>query len=180
MAIVALLAPRRALADSNHSGFTLELGTGVGAFASFQIDGDNVIEPALAPVSIRLGGFVSNRIAIMAQASALFFTYSPASMSNEGSALESSLTRSFLVGATVQWWLSDSWALETGAGLSLLGNGPVESQLNRGLGLSMGLSRSLMDAAGGTLSAVWEVSPSFYSRRETTLSSTIGLKWQLP
>ncbi len=169
-----------AQADSDRGGFTLSIYTGAGGFSSFQIDGDNVLEPAIAPVSIGVGGFVWNRFALLLRASATVFRYSPQGMGSAESRLEPTLTRSLFLGLSAQHWVSDSWTVEASMGFSFVGNGPIEAQLNRGIGMSARLGHPFAQIANGSVSAVWELSPSIYSRRETTVSSTLGLKWQLP
>lgn len=146
--------------------------------ASFQIDGDNVLEPALAPISLGVGGFVSDRLAILGNVSALLFTYSPRDSGAAESRLESKMTRSLFLGASAQWWIDDAWTLEGGVGITTLGNGPVQAQLNRGVGLPLRLGWSFAGGGGGAFSAVYELLPSFFSRGETTLSSTLSVQWQ--
>ncbi len=178
--ICTLALPQVAQTAPERGGFTLSLSAGAGAFASFQVDGDNVVEPAIAPLSIGLGGFISPRVAVLMRASMTMFRYSPQGRGVAESRLETTLTRSLFLGVSAQRWLSDSWTVETGLGFSFIGNGPIEAQINRGIGLSARLSRSLAPFANGSISAVWDLSPAFFSRRETTVSSTVGLMWQLP
>lgn len=178
--ICTLAMPQVAQTAPERGGFTLSLSAGAGAFASFQVDGDNVLETAIAPLSIGLGGFISPRVAILMRASATGFRYSPQGRGLAESRLKPTLTRSLFLGVSAQRWLSDSWTVETGLGFSFIGNGPIEAQINRGIGISARLSRSLVPFGNGSISAVWDLSPAFFSRRETTVSSTFGLMWQLP
>lgn len=164
---------------AERGGFTLEISSGVGSFSSFQIEGDNVLEPAVAPLSVGIGGFVSSNVAILGRASIVLFNYSPDALhAEQDSRLSPQLTRSAFLGSTLQYWVSDSWMIESGLGLSLIGNGPVEAQFNRGVGIPGRVGWTLAEAGNGSLSAVFELFPSFYSRGETTLSSTLGVQWQ--
>lgn len=165
-------------AEKHGQGFTLELSTAAGSITSFQIDGDNVLEPVVAPLAIGIGGFVSDRVAILGRASVMFFRYSPQAQRSEDSRLKPRLTRSLFVGSTAKVWLSKRLTIESGLGLTLMGNGPLESQLNRALGVPVRLGWSFAQREHGSFSAVWEVLPSFFSRGETTLSTSVGIQWQ--
>jgi hypothetical protein len=167
-----------ATAQPQRSGFTLELSTRVGGFSSFQIDSDNVLEPAIAPLSIGMGGFVSERLAILGVLSTLLFTYNPQASSSEDSRIKRRLTRSIFLGVLAQLWLTDTLTIESGLGCSTLGNGPIESLVNRGVGVPVRVSWSFAETPHGSLSGIWELMPTFFSRGEATLSSTVGLRWQ--
>ena len=132
----------------------------------------------MSPIAIGIGGFVSDRVAILARASLMFFNYSPQAPRSEDSRLESKLTRSLFLGGTAKWWLSDRLAIESGVGLTIIGNGPLEAQLNRAIGVPARLDWSFSEREHGSLSAFCELLPSFFSRGETTLSSSVGIQWQ--
>lgn len=132
----------------------------------------------VSPLAIGIGGFVSDRVALFGRASAMFFRYSPQAERSEDSRLQSRLTHSVFLGATAKWWLTDKLTLESGLGFSFLGNGPVEAQLDRAIGVPGRVGWSLGERDSGSLSAVLEVLPSFFSRGETTLSSSVGIQWQ--
>lgn len=173
-----LAAPTSVRAEVHRGGFTLELSTGVGSFSSFQIDGDDVREPAIVPIAIGIGGFVTDRVAILGRASLVLFTYSPEGFRPADSRLTPQLTRSLFLGTTAQVWLNDSLSIESGLGVTIIGNGPIEAQFNRGLGVPTRLGWSFAEAGNGSFSAVLELLPSFFSRGEATLSSSIGIQWQ--
>src|SRR5436309_387708 len=66
LALLLLAAPPPASADEPiRNGFTLELGLGLGFTEVFPSVGGSISKVGLAPLSLSLGGFVNNRLAIM-------------------------------------------------------------------------------------------------------------------
>ena len=176
--LIALAKPSGAETDRHRRGLTLQLSTGLGGHFSFQIDGDNVIEPVVSPITINIGGFLTSRLSLTGRASLQLFNYNPQAMRSADSRLKTKLTRTLFVGAVAQYWITDSLTAEAGVGVSFIGNGPMEAQLNRGLGLPARLGLAIAERRSGIYSAYWEMYPSFFARAETTLSSTIGMQWQ--
>lgn len=142
------------------------------------MDGDNLLEPAVAPLSISIGGFVSNRLALFGSFSAAFFNYSPHASTLAESRLRTNTTRALFLGATAQFWLSDSLTLGGGLGIGTLSHGALEAEVNRGLALPVRVGWFFARARNGALGATWELAPTFFSRAETALMSTVGVQWQ--
>ncbi len=156
----------------------MQIGASLGYVASLQLHGDQVSELTLAPASIGVGGFVSDRVALFGRLSASVFEYSPTSSGTEYSRLTSQTTRMIFLGMTAQTWLRHSVAVEGGLGLATLGNGPVESRLDRGLGIPIRGLWAMAQPGNSALAMTWELLPAFFSRGELTVATTFGVQWQ--
>ena len=156
----------------------MQIGASLGYVASLQLHGDQVSELTLAPASLGVGGFVSDRVALFARLSASVFEYSPSGSGSEYSRITSQTTRMIFLGVTAQTWARHSLALEGGLGLATLGNGPVESRMNRGLGVPVRVLWAMAQPGNSALALTWELLPAFFSGGELTVATTFGVQWQ--
>jgi hypothetical protein len=170
-----LLFATSARADvADRSGFTLELGLGI-AHTMVQTDiADDESEIGLAPLSLSLGAFVTDRFAILARAAGTSY------FQDFGGETEQ-LTSNFY-GLVGEYWFNDRVFASAGAGLATFGLNPLLSDRDidteLGLGLAVRGGYSFFTSRAHSLRASIELFPSFYDD-VTTVGTAATLEWQL-
>jgi hypothetical protein len=174
--IVLLLLPAQAGATGvpQRDGFTLELSIGLGFMHVFPDEGDSTNDVGMAPLSCSLGGFVSNRMAVMFRASWI---------SNleevEG---EKILSYLFFTGVHVQYWITDQFFISGGPGVASLGSGRSDDffgtvERERGFGLGLRGGFSFANWENHSLRVSLELFPSFFENG-TAMGEAINFEWQ--
>jgi hypothetical protein len=171
----ALAGPARADADTaRRSGFTLELGVGM---SHTYVDPDAAgtqNELGLAPLSISLGSFVTDRIAVLGRIAGTSYFEQVDGETEQ-------FTSGFL-GVVGEYWFSDRWFASAGIGLAGFGANPLLSErevdIEQGVGLSLRGGYSFLTSTRHSLRAAIELFPSVYGDA-TTLGTALNLEWQL-
>jgi hypothetical protein len=177
-AVVALLAPSAASA-SERSGFTTELAAGLG-YALFVPDYDteglqSKADVAVVPASISVGGFVSDKLAIVART---------ASVARQP---RSRFEVSSIYGAGAQLWVSDSVYVGAAAGLALYGRGIFSAAFfsrQTGFGGELRVGYAFMRVPGHAFSVYGAWMPAYFAGSTEYIpfalhGVTIAAEWQL-
>jgi len=166
-------------------GFTMELGLG-GAVTSVSLElyavtydqgryssqsyKETKSHPGLAPLSLSLGGFLSQDWALLFRASGTSFTLDDVRYVNTFS------------GLAAQFWPSERLMLGAGVGLgTLLATGTSSSSddnVNRGFALSGRVGYSVLSSEAHALRFAFEATPAFYENVKVT-GYAVSFEWQL-
>jgi hypothetical protein len=135
-------------------GFTLELGLGLGITHLDPDSGDGDTSVGLAPLSLSLGGFLTEDLSLVARmAGTSWFE------DIEGDTFQ---IGSYFYGAALQYWLNDAGFVGGGVGFGLLAANPWFS------------GRSGIDSEGGLMLTV-RGGYAFYTSRDHWLGFTLEL-----
>lgn len=159
---------------SVRSGFTLELGLGAGLTMVSPEMGESENKMGLSGLTLGLGAFVTDRVAVLARATGTSFQQD---VLGEGHTFINSV---LLVGG--QYWVNDQLTVTAGAGLGILGPSPFESDLDavedqKGFAVSAGAGYSFLLSGQHALRAALEVIPGFYDGA-TVVGTGLRLEWQ--
>lgn len=174
--IVLLFLPAAASAGEapERNGFTLELGIGLGFMHVFPEEGDSTNDVGMAPLSLSLGGFLNNSMAIM---------FRVAGVSNleevAGEKIVSFLT---FAGVHFQYWINDQFFVSGGPGIASLGSAVLDDfadtiDRERGFGLSLRGGFSFANWENHSLRVTLELFPGFF-KNGTAMGEAINFEWQ--
>lgn len=124
-------------------GFTLLLSIGVGLQNDQTLDETNV---GLAGLNLGIGGFVSDRLALLFRAAGTNVSIGPVRQT------------SGFVGPSLQYWTSDRVSLEGGVGL---GFWDIEGVNESGLGILLGFGYTIVNNGRHNLHIGMEYAPAF-------------------
>jgi hypothetical protein len=156
-------------------GFTLELGLGIG-LTHIAPDGfDSETKLGLAPISLSLGGFLSEDLALMARMAGTSWF--------EDIGSETIQIGSYFYGAALQYWLSDEAFLAGGVGYGLLAVNPLFSSSDDfdsegGLAFTLRAGYAVYTSRNHALGFTLEFFPEFFDNA-TTFGTAINFQWQL-
>ena len=137
----AQLAPER-------GGFTILANVGVG------IQRDGALEESavgLGGINLGVGGFLTDKLALL-------FRFSGTNVSYDFGVLGELDQVSGVAGPTVQYWLSDRFNVEAGAGM---GFWPIDGADEPGLGLALGFGATIFNRGRHNLQIGFEYAPAF-------------------
>jgi hypothetical protein len=158
---------------SVRSGFTAELGLGAGMTMISPEMGDSENKAGLSGLTLGLGAFVTDRIAVLGRVSGT--TFNQDVLGDDHMFVNSLL----LVGG--QYWVNDAFTVTAGAGLGVFGPSPFDSldgvDNQNGLALSAGAGYSFLVSGQHALRAALEVMPAFYDGA-TVVGSGLRIEWQ--
>lgn len=166
-------------------GFTLELGLG-GAMTVVSREVGTVIydrgqlsstssnetsaHSGFAPLSLGIGGFITEDWALLFRASGTSFFHDERQWLNVFS------------GIAVQYWPTDRFMLGTGIGIgtfmSISNDSSSDQSGNRGLALSARAGYSVVSGQTNALRLAFEVTPAYYEHSRVT-GVAMGLEWQM-
>jgi hypothetical protein len=170
--VIALLAGVAHAEPAQRSGFTLELGAGLGHTRVLQAKdpASNFDEPGLIPLAAGLGYFFTNRFAV------LFRTHGQWIHHNRGDGAR--FYDNQFLGPAVEYWVADDFAISAASGFNLVMTTPVESNLDRGWGVSLRMERQIRQFDTSALSLGYELNGSLYLSFDLVMASTLFLEWQ--
>ena len=174
--ILGLLANTSLAETPQRDGFTLELGMGIGFTHMIPDTGESRSEVGLAPLSISLGGFLNNQMALM-------FRAAGTSYFKDNSAGKSSQIVLTFSGLSCQYWFSDQFFASAGLGLAiydynvLLKSDDDPDIREVGLGLSLRTGYSFANWENHSLRLSFELFPSLFGNG-TIVAEAINFEWQ--
>jgi hypothetical protein len=158
----------------HRSGFTLELGIGFAITHIFPSVGGNFTKIGMAPLSLSLGGFVNNDLAIM-------FRMAGASYFRENAFGDLQDVALGFYGVHVQYWFNDWYFISGGPGLALygavFGRTSLDPRIKPGFGFNVRTGFSFASWKHHSLRFSLELFPSFFSKVKA-MAETIIFEWQ--
>ena len=156
-------------------GFTLELGLGLGITHVAPDGFDSETNVGLAPISLSLGGFLNEDLALMARMAGTSWF--------EDAGNDTLQIGSYFYGAALQYWLSDEAFLAGGVGYGVLANNPFFSESNGiepkgGLAFTLRGGYAVYTSRNHALGFTLEFFPEFFDE-VTTFGTAINFQWQL-
>ena len=156
-------------------GFTLELGLGLGITYVAPEGFDSETNVGLAPLSLSLGGFLTEDLALMARMAGTSWF---AELAGENYQLGS-----YFCGVALQGWLSDEAFLAGGVGYGLLAVNPffgsdVDFDSEGGLAFTVRAGYAVFTSRNHALGFTLELFPEFFDT-VTTFGTAINFQWQL-
>jgi hypothetical protein len=174
-----------ARAEPDRSGFSVEIGAGLGTVAVAQdpsharaladqasFDQAVIALFALGSPALAAGWFVTPRTAIQIRTTGYFARYTPSDGELDTRWI---LNQHLLVG--VQRWAGESLMFGAGAGLGFAGRSNVESQMNRGAALSLRAAYVVNRGRRSALSVGAELMSTIYTDAGT-IGALCTLQWQ--
>jgi len=159
---------------ADRSGFTLELGIGLAQTHLEPESGESRSELGLAPLSISLGGFVSDRFAILGRAAGTSY------FKDAGD--ETLQFTSGFYGLVGEYWFNDRLFTSAGVGLATFGLNPLTNSKDydpdTGLGFAFRAGYSFFTSQNHSLRASLELFPSVFEDA-TTVGTAATFEWQL-
>jgi hypothetical protein len=155
-------------------GFTLELGIGLGLMHVFPDEDETTSDAGMTPMSISLGGFLNNSMAIM---------FRSAGVANlEEVSAERILSFLLFYGVHFQYWITDQFFVSAGPGLAILGSAHADDFFDtldreRGFGLSLRGGFSFANWQNHSLRVTLELFPSFF-KHATAMGEALTFEWQ--
>jgi hypothetical protein len=172
--LVSLITAGARADVADRSGFTLELGIGLAQTHIEPDGGESRGELGLAPLSISLGGFVSDRFAVMGRAAGTSY------FKDAGD--ETLQFTSGFYGLVGEYWFNDRVFTSAGVGLATFGLNPLTSAKDydpeTGLGFALRGGYSFFTSEDHSLRASLELFPSFFDDA-TTVGTAATFEWQL-
>jgi len=156
-------------------GFTLELGLGLGITHVAPDGFDSETHVGLAPLSLSLGGFLSEDLALMARMAGTSWF--------EDSGNDTVQIGSYFYGGALQYWVSDEAFVAGGVGYGVLANNPFFSRSNGidpqgGLAFTLRAGYAVYTSRNHALGFTLELFPEFFDKA-TTFGTAINFQWQL-
>lgn len=156
-------------------GFTLELGLGLGITHLGIEGGDSETNVGLAPLSLSLGGFLSEDLALMARMAGTSWF--------EDIGNDTVQIGSYFYGVALQYWLSDEAFLGGGVGYGLLADNPFFSsddsfESEGGLAFTLRAGYAVYTSRNHALGFTLELFPEFFDNART-FGTAINFQWQL-
>jgi hypothetical protein len=157
------------------NGFTLELGIGASLMQTLPEVGDTQNEFGLAPLSLSLGGFINESMAIM-------FRMSGTSYFTDNAVGDSSQVLNGFYGIHFQYWLNDQIFVSGGPGFALVGMNPLlksdyDPDPETGFGLSFRAGYSFFNLENHSLRLSLELFSSFLDNANV-IGEAINFEWQ--
>jgi hypothetical protein len=169
-------APQPIFGDGpRRDGFTLELGLGLGITHVDPENGDGDTSVGLAPLSLSLGGFLTEDLALVARMAGTSWF--------EDIGDETVQIGSYFYGAALQYWLNDAGFVGGGVGFGLLAANPWFSESDGiepegGLMLTVRGGYAFFTSRNHALGFTLELFPGFFDGANT-FGTAINFQWQL-
>lgn len=184
LSVAALLASMPGLAHSQHpvrkrrapvrNGFTLELGIGVSFMHVLPKSGSTLNKVGLAPLSLSLGGFVNNDLAVM-------FRMTGGSWFRENAFGNLQSWVMGFYGVHVQYWFNDWFFVSGGPGFTLygsvVGRTSLDGKIKAGGGINVRTGFSVATWENHSLRFSLELFGSFFQGLNV-VAETIIFEWQ--
>lgn len=168
--------PRPVFGDGpRREGFTLELGLGLGITYIAPDGSDSETNVGLAPLSLSLGGFLTEDLALMARMAGTSWF--------EDVGNDTFQVGSYFYGVALQYWLSDEAFVAGGVGYGLLADNPLFGgssgiDAEGGLALTLRAGYAFYTSRNHALGFTLELFPEFFDTA-TTFGTAINFQWQL-
>jgi hypothetical protein len=157
------------------NGFTLELGIGMSVMHIIPEQGDTLHKVGLAPLSLSLGGFFNNSMALMFRAAGTSY------FKDNANGDPSQIVLSFY-GVHFQYWINDNLFVSGGPGLIIYGPNPLlkasgDPDPKSGFGFGIRAGYSFANWENNSLRVSLELFPSFIEGN-TVIGEAVNLEWQ--